>query len=61
MWLIMDIPLIVTITILFFRWMASQERAQREIEALAHPEDELIWQTPKQTPEHASSHASGAD
>jgi cytochrome c oxidase assembly factor CtaG len=44
MWLIMDIPLIVTITILFFRWMASQERAQRQAEA--RQDDEVIWQAP---------------
>jgi cytochrome c oxidase assembly factor CtaG len=44
MWLIMDIPLIVAITILFFRWMASQERAQRLAET--QHDDELIWQTP---------------
>jgi cytochrome c oxidase assembly factor CtaG len=44
MWLIMDIPLIATITILFFRWMAHQERMQQRIEA--EQDEELIWQVP---------------
>ena len=44
MWLVMDIPLIVTITILFFRWMANQERMQWQAEA--EQDDELIWHTP---------------
>ena len=59
MWLIMDIPLIVTITILFFRWMASQERAQRETEA-RQDDEELIWQTPAHAPT-VSSHVGGAE
>jgi cytochrome c oxidase assembly factor CtaG len=66
MWLIMDIPLIVTITILFFRWMASQERAQRESEA--RQDDELIWQaSPRATGQSSgqapavSSPAGGAE
>lgn len=64
MWLIMDIPLIVTITILFFRWIASQERAQRLAEA--RQDDELIWQTPVQATQtieatQASSHASSVE
>ncbi|MGE5335436.1 MAG: cytochrome c oxidase assembly protein [Nitrososphaerota archaeon] len=59
MWLIMDIPLIVTITILFFRWMASQERAQREAEAQG--DDELIWQASTNTPAQVSSQVSSAE
>jgi hypothetical protein len=55
----MDIPLIVTITILFFRWMASQERAQREAEA-RQDDEELIWQTPAHAPT-VSSHVGGAE
>lgn len=55
MWLIMDIPLIVTITILFFRWMAGQERAQRQTES--RQDDELIWQAPAQV----SSHVGGVE
>lgn len=44
MWLIMDIPLLLTITILFFRWLNEQERQQRASEALAYEEEDLIWQ-----------------
>jgi hypothetical protein len=39
--------------------MASQERAQRESEALAHPEDDLIWQTPAHA--NAGSKTGGAE
>ena len=70
MWLIMDIPLIVTITILFFRWMASQERKQREAEDEQYRDDDIIWQADTQTqtsakmaeqPPAVSSPASGAE
>jgi cytochrome c oxidase assembly factor CtaG len=40
MWLLMDIPLLLTISVLFFRWMQEQERKERERAALA---DELFW------------------
>lgn len=60
MWLIMDIPLIVTITILFFRWMASQERKQRESEiAQERHDDELIWQAHAPVSSPVSSPVSG--
>ena len=68
MWLIMDIPLIVTITILFFRWMASQERKQRESEEERYGDDDIIWQpTPQanaqmaEQPPAVSSPANGAE
>lgn len=41
MWLIMDIPLLLTISLLFFRWMNAQERAEREA---AGEIDELAWE-----------------
>jgi cytochrome c oxidase assembly factor CtaG len=62
MWLIMDIPLIVTITILFFRWMASQERKQRASEAEQYGDDDIIWQPSAQPQTSAASRqASGAE
>jgi len=57
MWLIMDIPLIVTITILFFRWMASQERKQRESEAEQYGDDDIIWQPTPQASVEATEQA----
>lgn len=39
MWLIMDIPLLVGVTILFFRWMNQHEREEGGLSA----EEELIW------------------
>lgn len=39
MWLIMDIPLLVGITILFFKWMNKQERDHGQLT----PEEEVIW------------------
>ena len=62
MWLIMDIPLIVTITILFFRWMASQERKQRASEAEQYGDDDIIWQpSPQPQTSAASRQAGGAE
>lgn len=58
MWLIMDIPLIVTITILFFRWMASQERKQRESEAEQYGDDDIIWQPTAQASVETTEQAS---
>ncbi len=39
MWLIMDIPLLIGITILFFRWMSKHEREQGQLSA----EEQVIW------------------
>lgn len=43
MWLPMDIPLLVTLSILFFRWINEQDRKERE--AAGELDDpELMWQ-----------------
>ena len=39
MWLIMDIPLLIGISILFFRWVRTHERDTGQLT----PEEELIW------------------
>lgn len=44
MWLVMDIPLLIGISILFFRWMRQQEREQERMERMLTPEEEFIWQ-----------------
>lgn len=48
MWLIMDIPLLLTITILFFSWVNGIERRQRLAEAAQ--EEDLIWRSEGATP-----------
>lgn len=40
MWLVMDAPLLITISVLFFHWMQEQERKERQREEQA---DELFW------------------
>jgi cytochrome c oxidase assembly factor CtaG len=49
MWLVMDIPLLIGISILFFRWMRQQEREQERQERMERtltPDEEVIWQPP---------------
>jgi cytochrome c oxidase assembly factor CtaG len=47
MWLLMDIPLLITISILFFRWMNDQEMAER---AAAGEFDEVFDPAPPPAP-----------
>jgi putative membrane protein len=50
MWLLMDIPLLITLSILFFRWMGEQERKELAAVGQLPEEEELFWNKEQVSP-----------